>query len=537
MRCRSVVDGLRGLGHDVAVLTGRFRKDNDDEDNSSHVQRQLHLTWGPPYPPEDLPGMLFCESQDRLALNHALARSQPDIVDVWGMSFASQPMVAALAKCGVPLHYSIEDEWLLNTCVNDPLCIVTQAAIDMDVEMTPAMRRLCCLGRTWPPLSTATLTFASTALRDGYERAGLVHENFSVRIAGIDTSPFRSACPKRPESPIVILSIGQLTASRGQADLIEAVHRVAAEPPALFNTPIILRIVGEGERDYVQELRHRSEQLASLRYRVEFTGFVPSEQIANVFSDVHLLVHTSRLPEGLPRVLMEAMAAGVPIIATNTGGQRDILDNGRWGTLIAPGNTATLSEAIRIALSDLPKRQTLAAEARRHALEQFDISTYIEGHARDLAAAASIKRTDRREFNADPPAHTEMEAFSESLGKATEVRAATLDPATDPELAWRLGVVLKRTGRLAAAERVFTDLNDAHSDNPTHVRRASLHAAELALLRGDWSSATEHLAACLRVAPDHARCLFDRRCVETRTLLGHLTGLSRMATTTRCSLD
>ena len=523
------MDGLRQSGHDVYVLTGRFRKGNADEDNSGHIQRQVHLTWGPPYPPEDLPGMLIRESQGRQALDDTLAMARPDIVDVWGMSFASQPLVAALARSGVPLHFSLEDEWLLNAFEHDPLCIVTQAALDMGVEMPPAIRRLCCLGLSRPPLFDAALTFASTALRDGYQHAGLRHENRSVRIAGIDTRPFQTLRPAKPMPPIVILSVGQITASRGQADLIEAVRRVAADPPEQGNPPIVLRIVGEGDPEYTAELTRQSERLASEKYRVEFIGAVPHERIADVYFDAHLLVHTSRLPEGLPRVLMEAMAAGVPIIATNTGGQRDILENGRWGTLVDPGDSETLANAIRTALAELPGRRALAAKARKHALEHFDISSYVDGHAGDLSKAAAADSTSSWAFSAEPPTTGEIEAFSNSLGAGAEDRAATLDVAADPELAWRMGVVLKRTGRLAAADRVFSNLHDSHFDNSTHVRRSTLHRAELAMIRGDWSRAADLITACARVAPDHARCLFNRRNVEERVLPAHLTGLLRLS--------
>jgi glycogen(starch) synthase len=525
LRCRSVVDGLRRRGHNVHVLTSCHGMAAAGPPARS-VTRALHLAWGPPYPPEDLSGMLGCEAADRQLLVKTLHRMQPDVIDVWGMEFGSQPLVAALLATGLPVHLTLEDLWLRDGYARDPLCALAGVTIQLGVGMPPAVSRLCCLGLARPQLRQARVGFASRALQDCYEAAGFRHARCRVRLAGIDLSPFRGMPPPPAPPPFVIVSVGQLTASRGQADLIAAAGRVASDESCPW--PLVVRIVGGGSVAYASTLRQLATRHASHRFQAEFTGPLGPERVADFYADAHLFVHASHLPEGLPRVLMEAMAAGVPVISTNTGGQRDILADGRFGPLVPPGDPKALAAAIREALSNLPEWQVRARQAREHAFEHYDIETYVDGHLQDLAEAAAASPSAVAPIpRAEAPTNDEITAFADSLGQAAEAHAATFDVAADPDGAWRLGVVLKRTGQLPAADRLLTQLHEMHRDDPTHVRRATFHLAELAMVQQAWSRAADLLHACLAVAPDHAKAAFDLRHTQQRRLPDHLGAIAQ----------
>ncbi|HXH05811.1 MAG TPA: glycosyltransferase family 4 protein, partial [Vicinamibacterales bacterium] len=84
--------------------------------------------------------------------------------------------------------------------------------------------------------------------------------------------------------------------------------------------------------------------------------------------DVFLL---PSLTEGLPVTLLEAMQAGVPIVATRVGGVPAVLDEGRGGLLVAPGDAASLAAAIRRCLADRDLAAALAAHARRQVAVRF----------------------------------------------------------------------------------------------------------------------------------------------------------------------
>jgi len=227
------------------------------------------------------------------------------------------------------------------------------------------------------------------------------------------------------------------------------------------------------------------------------------------------------------------MAAGLPVISTNTGGQRDILADGRFGPLLPPGDPDALAGAIRDVLSNLPEWQVRARQAREYAFEHYDLETYVDGHLQDLTEAAAARPPVATPVPcADPPAADEIAAFADSLGQAAEASAAAFDVPADPDEAWRLGVVLKRTGQLPAADHLLTRLHETHRDDPTHVRRATFHLAELAMVQQAWLRAAELLHACLAVAPDHAKAAFDLRHAQQRRLPDHLAAVAQQPAAT-----
>ncbi len=529
MRCREVVTGLKKRDHPIHVLTSHHRTTDDNEDEPG-ITRALHIAWGPPYPPEDLPGMLRCESEDRRSLAAAIRNLRPDVVDVWGMEFASQSLIEALLRSGVPVHLTLEDKWLLDGHMRDSLCMMTRMATELGVDITQDVQRVCNLSLSRPTLNNASISFVSKALSKHYADAGFHCARDRVRMAGIDMHPFQNP-PLPPEPPpFIIVSTGQLTASRGQADLIEAAARVSHNGAVRW--PLVVRIIGDGNPAYITKLKRLARKHASSRLSVELTGPLPAEHVAEFYTGVHLFVQTSHLPEGLPRVLMEAMAAGLPVIATDTGGQCDILDDGRWGTLFPPGDPKQLALAIEDVMNHLPDRQSHARKARQHALQYFDIDYYIDTHASDLAEAINTYRPSPRNaesfgsLDRELPTKACMDAFANMLGNAAESRLKSFPVVGNPDGAWRIGCTLKRTGRLAAAEHLFTRLHDAHPDDPAHIRRATFHLAELAMLGKEWSRAANLLEQCLCVAPDHTKAAFDLLQTRYRQLPDHLKGLS-----------
>ncbi len=537
LRCREVVEGLRRRGQEVCVVTGRYGAGHDGG-RSADVIRALQLAWGPPYPPEDLVGMLAAEAADRRLLADRVSSFQPDVVAIWGMEFASQSLVASVLASGLAVYLCLEDRWLLDAWSRDALCQVAGVADRLGVTMIAGVRGLCCLSGHRPAVEHTPISFVSTPLAAAYAKAGVAGANARLRLAGIDVTSLRDARLAPPPPPFMIVHVGQLTGSRGQADLIRAAGAVAGDPRCLF--PVVVRIVGGGAEAYVAELHRLADDLASERFRVEFLGELPPGQVREFYAGGHLFVHTSHLPEGLPRVMVEAMLAGLPIIATNTGGQRDILADGRWGPLLPPGDVEQLAAHILEAMEDYSAWRERADRAREAALSRFDLEVYIDRHLHDLVETAEHKASDKKGSEAfsriapggdprtiilPPFSQGELATFGRALGDAAERAVAGLDVATKPDEAWPLAVVLKRTGRLSAAERVLRDLQAMHAEEPVHLRRATFHLAEIAMLTGRWQEAADLLATCLSVAPDHRKAIHDLDHARRRVLPDHLGGL------------
>jgi glycosyltransferase involved in cell wall biosynthesis len=510
----------------VRVVTSAPRSPADAATQAAGgILHGLTTTFGPPYPDERFDTPLTDEAAARAALVALLAEFRPDVIDIWGMEFASQPLVAWLLTGPTPVHLTLEDVWLAHGYISDPLAGLTEVAATLDVSPPASIAPLLNLRAVPLDLTHTGVTFVSNALRAHYAAAGIDPPCSRVRMAGVNLAPFAEVSPPSPGPPFVLLSVGQLLPNRGQLDLLRAADLLAHR--RLDGPPLIVRIVGGGSPIFEAELREFAARTQSRSLRFEFTGPVAPERIAAVYAGAHLFVHTSHLPEGLPRVLMEAIAAGVPVIATDAGGQRDILDHGRWGRLVPPRQPAALADAIGAALTDFPRTAAIARAARTYAQTHFDLDRYAAEHAAHLESLALLHRP-AAPLVAPSPSPDELHDFGRRLAYACAARTGA--GVGDPDFAWRLGVVLKRLARLREAERVLTTLAEQHGDDPVHLRRAAFHLGELHALRGRFDTARRWFDHCLRVAPQHAKALYDLTWLDQTLIPPHLRGLAAAQT-------
>jgi len=165
-----------------------------------------------------------------------------------------------------------------------------------------------------------------------------------------------------------ILSVGRLVPFKGQAILISALRRLVER-----GRDARLTLVGGGPlMDDLQELA-AAEGVAD---RVTFAGPVGQDEMADYYrrADVFCL---ASFAEGVPVVLMEAMALGVPVVATRVGGIAELIDHGREGFVVPPARPDVLADHLDRLLEDRALRAELAGAARTKVLEEF--------HVRDAA--------------------------------------------------------------------------------------------------------------------------------------------------------
>lgn len=137
-----------------------------------------------------------------------------------------------------------------------------------------------------------------------------------------------------------IVFAGRLVYGKGVQDLIYAFGEVRSRLPQTR-----LLIVGEGF--YKGEL----EQMADGNGGIEFAGEKTPEELAAILSEASVFVHPS-YSEGMPSSVMEASAVGLPVVATDVGGTRELVDDGRTGYLIDSGDTRDMAAKITHILSD-----------------------------------------------------------------------------------------------------------------------------------------------------------------------------------------
>jgi glycosyltransferase involved in cell wall biosynthesis len=184
---------------------------------------------------------------------------------------------------------------------------------------------------------------------------------------GIDLSAYRFR-PRAPErtGPVRALSVGGLKDYKGHRYLLEA---LAARDPEIAR--ISLDLVGDGPlREELKELVLR----LGLHDRVRFHGALPEPAVTEMLEGADLFVLPSVITpngttEGLPNVLIEALAAGVPAVATRVTGVPELIRDGATGLLAEPGSPSDLRRAITRLLAD-PAAARRRAEAGRALVEQ-----------------------------------------------------------------------------------------------------------------------------------------------------------------------
>jgi glycosyltransferase involved in cell wall biosynthesis len=152
-----------------------------------------------------------------------------------------------------------------------------------------------------------------------------------------------------------ILSVGRLTAQKDHRVLVAALG-ILARNGYVFDA----HIVGDG--DLLATLRDGA-RLEGIAERIAFRGMLPHEDVLREYVDADIFVLPSRW-EGCPNVVLEAMAHGVPVVATTVGGVTELVEHGVSGILVPPQDPRALADALASLARDRQRRVTMGAAAR-----------------------------------------------------------------------------------------------------------------------------------------------------------------------------
>ena len=225
----------------------------------------------------------------------------------------------------------------------------------------------------------------SDALRDRAVAAGFPAERTVTHHIGVDLDRFR---PGAAPEPGLVLHIGRLVPKKGTDLLLEAIALVRASAPT-----IRLVIIGDGPlRSGLERL---SESLG-LSSAVRFVGALPPDEVADWLKRAWLVAAPSRTApdgdsEGLPTVLVEAAASGVPAIASRHSGIPEAVIDDRTGLLVPEGDLGALAQALAALLSADERRHRMGDVARKLAVARFDLARQtaaLEAHYDRVVAAA-----------------------------------------------------------------------------------------------------------------------------------------------------
>ena len=200
-----------------------------------------------------------------------------------------------------------------------------------------------------------------------WDRLHVVH--VGIPIEQFTRARDRNGAGHRP----VILYIGRLVPEKGQTVLLEAVARLTER-----GIDVELQLAGEGA---LRPELERSATRLDIADRVTFLGAVGQEELRELYEAASIFCLPS-FAEGVPVVLMEAMAMGLPVVTTRIAGIPELVEHERSGILVAPGRADELTDSLAGLLEEPGLRENLGANGRRAVAAGFD----SEGSALRLRA-------------------------------------------------------------------------------------------------------------------------------------------------------
>jgi colanic acid/amylovoran biosynthesis glycosyltransferase len=262
--------------------------------------------------------------------------------------------------------------------------VVSFPGADAQVDLDRPIHRAL----TQRMLEKATLLLVrSESLADRLTEMGAPSEKIRIHRAGV---PLEEIVFRQREAPLDgawhCVQACRLIAKKGLGASLRAFAEFWRRfPEARFT------IAGEGPQR--QELESMAACLG-IAERVEFSGFLSQEKLRELYARAHFFLHPSEIgedgdQEGVPNSMLEAMAAGLAVVATLHGGIPEAVENGVSGLLTPERDSAALAESL-FALADDPERYArMSASAAARAASQFDLkaqSRVLEAHYREAIA-------------------------------------------------------------------------------------------------------------------------------------------------------
>lgn len=241
----------------------------------------------------------------------------------------------------------------------------------------------------------ARATFVTTCTRYNADYLGSFLQNESagklrVIYHGIDVATFSNrasalgADVAAAQDDPLILAVGRLVPKKGYRDLIEACA-------ILRDRGIDFRCAIVGDGPLRDELTERIGRLG-LSERVRLEGAMAHEQLVDLYPRAHVFALSPHVTEdgdrdGIPNVLVEAMAAGVPVVSTAVSGIPELIEHGETGLLVPPRDPLAFAGALERLLRDHDLRKTLADRAAQSVSQHFDVWTNVRALSSLLAAS------------------------------------------------------------------------------------------------------------------------------------------------------
>ncbi len=396
--CFDVAEGLAARGHAITVLTSTFGG-RVAEYPGQTIHRVWTLLTGPDIyaPYQGSPTQREDINTANLAhLHHAIEQVRPDVVFAWNLFFLDASILDALERCPVPVVVMLTDNWLLvmrnGRYVSDFFRLHVHGAEPFRAPSPPPRwrrwaGRLKRILLRRPAARGPAAIFGSAFMRDLYRAGGVSFAHDRVIHNGVKLPDVtgRSARDRRELAEAGVLRLlfaGRLVDLKGADTAVAALALL--EPDRLGVRTVRLTIVGDAQdRAYMARL----EALIAAhpcRARIELRPAVVETALYDLFQAHDIYLFPS-LYEPFSLTLIHALACGIPTIASDIGGNPEIVTDGESGLLFAKGDAADLTRKVMQLACD-PALRARLSHGGQAAAARFGFDRMLDDMASFLRA-------------------------------------------------------------------------------------------------------------------------------------------------------
>lgn len=351
----NLVNGLPADRYDHAIVA--LTEVTDFRDRVTRERVQFHALGKPP-------GHGLAIYRD---LHRLFRQLRPAIVHTRNIAASEAQLPAALA--GVPIRIHGEHGWEVQDVLGGKRSHSLQRRL-----LRPLIHRYVAL---------------SGEIRGFLEdRVGVAPASIAQICNGVDVARFMPRPERRRPGPVgrrfpgddlfIVGTVGRLSPVKHQRLLVDAfarAHALLSERSPERAEGLRLVVVGDGaDRDAL----HRQVSASGLADRIWMAG--ATGDVPALMADFDLFVLPS-LAEGISNTILEAMACGLPVVATRVGGNAELVDDGRTGTLVASDDASAMAEALAGYAMEPDRATVQGAASRRRAVDRFSIDAMVASYA------------------------------------------------------------------------------------------------------------------------------------------------------------
>jgi len=378
LRCSETAVELAKRGHVVSVLTSRIASGV-----TAATLDGVAVSYGLYLEANDGPFQTAIrffllrqrhDAENRFWVEALITEFQPDVVFVWGMwNVPKSVPYRAEELIDDRIVYHISDYW---PALPSAYYQYWKSASGRKVTVLPkiviahlALRQLKRIPE--PVLKYRHPTCISQALKGHLVAAGIPIHHADVLPSGIKIGDFRFVQKTTTVNRLRVVYAGRLTKDKGLHTAVEAFLILSRRMHSSF----AFDVIGSGDELYTAKLK---EMASSAEIPIRFLGGVDRQRMPKVLAGYDVLVFPSEWDEPFARVVLEAMAVGLVVVGTATGGTKEVLVDGQTGLVFPAGNATALANALERLRSDLALRRRLAEQGCKVVCSEFSHAKMVD---------------------------------------------------------------------------------------------------------------------------------------------------------------